>query len=154
MAVEQWIDEIAKLWEFSDGKGATVKSFRAYERGNFPETIGPFPCALTYTTEDVSDYSVGGPNIDLWNGITEFHLVADIGKHHYPYIMLFFKRIRDAVAGHIQLSGLVENFLLRKDVPSIQGPVVLQYGQEAPHLGLIVNWEAKENVTGDFVVAA
>jgi hypothetical protein len=31
--------------------------------------------------------------------------------------------------------------------------VVLQYGSEDPHLGLLVYWEAKEDVSGDYTVA-
>jgi len=50
MAVENWIDEIAKLFEISDGRKGTVKSYRAYEKADFPEAITVYPCAITYTT--------------------------------------------------------------------------------------------------------
>lgn len=153
MAVEGWIDTIAKLWEVSDGKAGSLRSYKVYERAEWPEAIAA-PCVLTYTTEVVMRYSLGGPCVELWNGVSEFHLTQDIGKHNYPAIMLFFARIRDAAASSMQLGGAVSHFALRTDTPSIQGPVRLQYGAEPEHLGLIVNWEVKENTTGDFSPAA
>lgn len=153
MACEAWIDAIAKLWQVSDGKGSTLRSYRVYERAEFPEALQP-PCVLTYVSEVRMSYSLGGPCIELWNGVSEFHLTPDIGKHHYPAIMLFYARIRNAAAGSMKLGGLVDVFLLRDDEPSIRGPVVMQYGEEAPHLGLVVNWMVKSNVTGAFTPAA
>ena len=153
MAVEAWIDAVAKLWEVSDGKGGTLRSYRVYEKAEFPESISP-PCVISYTTEAFMDYSLGGPCIEVWNGVSEFHLTTGVGKQNFPFIMLFFARIRNAAAGSMKLGGPVDHFLLRTDVPSIQGPVRLQYGEEAEHLGLIVNWTVKENTTGDFTPAA
>jgi len=58
-----------------------------------------------------------------------------------------------AIAGLAALAAAW--FLLRSgDGPSIVGPVTLQYGTEAPHLGLVVYWTVKEDVSGDFTVAA
>ncbi len=146
MAVEDWIDRIAKRFEISDGRGGTVRSFRAYEKAEFPESIPAVPCALTYTTEVRPHYSLGA-SYDLWKGTTEFHLTGDVSKKHFPYIMLFFARIIAAAAGDITLDGHVAYFLIDTDGPGVQGPVVLQYGTEAPHLGLVVRWAVKESST-------
>lgn len=154
MAVESWIDAIAKLWRISDGKGGTLRSFAVYERAEFPEALPQAPCVLTYTLDARMDYSLGGPCIDLWTGVSEFHLTTDIAKHNYPAIMLFFARIKHAAAASMKLGGLVDHFLLRTDEPSIRGPVVMKYGEEAEHLGLIVNWTVKENTTGAFTPGA
>lgn len=154
MAVENWIDEICKLWEIDDGRGGTVRSYRVFERQEFPAAITQVPCAITYTTEVTSQYSLGGPLIDMWQGQTEFHLTLDIDKSYYPELMRFFAKIRNAAAGSMTLSSKVDHFLLRVDEgPSIQGPITLQYGSEEPHLGIIVYWEVKENVSGDYTPA-
>lgn len=154
MAVTDWIDKIAKDFEISDGKGGTVVSYRAYDKNNFPESLTVFPCAISYVTGSRNQYSLGGPCIDFYNGVTELHLTSTTSKALIPYVMGFFARIRNAVAGDITLDSTVDHWLLRLDMDSIQGPAVLQYGQEEPHYGLIVNWEVKESVTGDFTVAA
>jgi hypothetical protein len=158
MAVEQWIDAIAKLWDaVSDGRGGNVTSYRAYERDNFPEALADFPCAITYVTEVENIYSTGGPLIDLWRGVTEFHLFPGVDKRDLPQLMRYFARIRNAASGSITLGGLVSHFLLRvsnSGGPSIVGPVVLQYGSEQPHHGLLVYWEVKETVSGDYTPAA
>lgn len=154
MSVVDWIDKLAALWEVDDGQGGTVKSFRVYEKSEFPEALPPSTiCALTFTTGVSNEYSVGGPLIDHWTGITEFHFPWGVDKSHFPAIMLFFARLRNAAAGDIQLGGTVHNFVLRRTAtggPSIEGPVVLQWGSEEPHHALVVHWTVKEDVTGDY----
>ncbi len=154
MSVESWIDNICKLWEIDNGRGGTVRSYRVYEKNEFPESITEYPCALTYTLGVQSAYSLAGPNLDMWHGVTEFHLFPGVDKRNFPAIMLFFARIRNAAASDIQLGGTVNYFLLdgERD-PNIQGPVTLQYGSEEPHLGIIVYWVVKEAVTGMTVSA-
>ena len=150
MAVESWIDALVARWAtVSDNRGGHVHAYRVYDKADWPDAIGHYPSALTYTTEDRSYYSLGGPGIDQYRGITEFHLFPNVNKGNYPELMLYFARIRNAAAGAITLGGLVAHFLLRTDLPSIQGPVTLQYGGEDPHHGLIVNWEVKESVNDD-----
>jgi hypothetical protein len=148
MAVEQWIDALCKRWgTVSDGKGALVRSYLVYERREFPEALdGSVPSAITFTTECRPIYSQA-QSLDLWNGITEFHLAPNISRAHYPDIMRYFARIRDAAAGTISLNSLVSEFVIRTDIPGLVGPVRLRYGEEAEHLGIVVNWKVKEIVT-------
>lgn len=153
MAVEQWIDEICKLaGEVPDGRGRRVLSYSVFGKTNFPEGLTKFPCAITYTTQVVSEYSLGGPCIDLWQGVTEFHLSEGSAKSEYPQVMRYFAQIRAAFAAHMTLGGKVAYCKLRDDEPSLQGPVVLQYGTEQPHHGIIARWVVKENVTGSFTI--
>jgi hypothetical protein len=154
MAVTDWIDRIAIIFEIADGKGGTLTSYRPYDKGEFPEAINDFPCAIHYITDVRNQYSLGGPCIDYYNGVSEFHLVASTAKSLLPYCMTFLTRIRDAAAANMNLGGRCDHFLLRMDEPSQQGPVALQYGDENPHWGIVVRWEVKENVTGDFVPGA
>lgn len=155
MAVENWIDEIAKLaGEVPNGKGGKVKSYRVFAKADFPEGLTVFPCAITYTTQVITSYSQGGPCIDLWKGVTEFHLSEGTAKSEYPAVMRFFAHIRAAFAQHMTLGGKVAYCKLAEDEPSLQGPVVLQYGAEQPHHGIIARWVVKENVTGTFTIGA
>jgi len=156
VAVENWIDEIVDVWKaIEDPKGGNLRAFYVFKKGEFPEAISDFPCVLTYTADVRNEYSSGGPLIDTWRGVSEFHLVPDVGKQHYPYIMRWFALIRNAAAGSMQLNSKVAHFLLsQEDSPSIEGPVKLIFGSEAEHLGLIVHWTVKENVSGDYSPAA
>lgn len=153
MAVESWIDALAKVWEFTDGKKGTVLSYRVFERDEFPESLPDLnttKVALSYITDVTLTYSAGGPCIDLYQGTTEFHLTADLKKSNLAYLLRFIARIRNAAAGNIKLGGAVDHF----QVKAITGPMALQYGDEALHHGFVVEWEVKENVSGDFTVSA
>jgi hypothetical protein len=156
VAIIDWIDEVTRVWEINDGKGGLVKSYRLYESKEFPEALAgvKFPCALTYVVSAENQYSLGGPCIDTYEGVTEFHLAPNVSKANLPYILPFFARIRDAAAAHMNLGGLVAWWMLKSGggEPSIS-LVTLQYGDESPHLGLMVRWTCKENVSGDFTPA-
>lgn len=154
MSMENWLDKIAKLMAVDDGRKGTVRSYAAFEKDEFPEAITEWPCAISYVVTYRAEYSAGGPLIDLYTGVTEFHLCPNVAKSNIPYILRFFARIRNAAAGSMTLGGAVDSFLLRKDTESIQGPVRLTYGSEDPHHGLIVNWFVKDVVNGEFTPAA
>jgi len=148
MGIETWIDLIVDRWRtIEDPRGGNLRAYYVFKQEEFPEAITEYPCALTYVTDLSGDYSAGGSR-EHWNGTTEFHLVSDVGKHHYPYIMRWFALIRNAVLGSVSLGGSVSHFMPQVEGgPFIQGPVVLQYGSDAPHLGLVANWIVKEQVT-------
>lgn len=152
MAVDLWIDEIVALaGTISDGQ-KKVRAYSVFNKAEFPESITVYPCAITYTSELRSSYSLSGPCIDLWYGITEFHLAPNVAKTNYPYIMRFFARIKAAFASKMTLNGKVAYFQLRNDVVGLQGPVTLQYGSEDQHLGIVAQWMVKEDTSGDFTV--
>ena len=51
MAVTDWIDKIAKVWsKIEDGKGSSMRSYRSFEKAEFPDALSQFPCVLTYVT--------------------------------------------------------------------------------------------------------
>lgn len=154
VAVEQWIDEIARFCgEIEGHDGKPVRSYRVFEKREFPESLTVFPCVTHYVEGVGAVYSTGGVCTDIWNGISEFHLTSNVDKSNLPDVLRYFARIRNAFAGHMRLNGKVAYCLLRPGEENIQGPVALKYGTENPHHGLIVKWVVKENVTGDFVVA-
>jgi hypothetical protein len=147
VAVENWIDALCAIWEISDGKGGQVRSYRAFEKNEFPEAITDVPCALTYTQGVIMEIAASGGK-SFWRGVTEFHLSQGVDKSHFPEYMRYFARIRAALAANMKLGGLVDHLKVNVAVtPSVQGPVVLVYGSEEPHHGIVVYWEVKEDET-------
>jgi hypothetical protein len=154
MAIESWIDEVCKVWATLEFRKKTfVKSYPVFSKDGFPEDLSEFPCALTYVQEANMNYSLGGPCRDIYIGQTELHLVGNTQKKHYADILRFYKRIRDAAAASLTLNGKVKLFALAP-TRSIQGPVTMQWGSEAEHLGLIVRWTVKEDSSGQFTIGS
>ena len=154
MAIDSWIDEITRMWGTLVWDGKQVRSYAVVEKNEFPETLSEFPSVITYPQELRPEYSEGGPCADFWTGVSEFHMVSSVQKVHIPKIVTFIPKIRTLAAAHMKLSGKVNIFQLDKDErPGIQGPVNLKYGEEAEHLGLLVNWRVKDDVTGQFPVS-
>ena len=147
MAVIDWIDTLCAIWEISDGLGGQVRSYRVFEKNEFPEAITDVPVALTFTKGVRMEISASGGK-SFWSGVTEFHLTHGIDKSRFPDIMRYFARIRAAMAANMKLGGLVDHLQVNIAVtPSVQGPVVMQYGKEDPHHGIVVYWEVKEDET-------
>lgn len=144
MAIENWIDALARVWEISDGKGGTVKSYQIATKSEFPESLSTFPCALSYPTGLHPEYSAGMGSTDIWRGKTEFHLFPDTKKSNLGKVLSYFERIKAAAASNFSLGGLVSHFIIQQAGDGIQGPLTLQYGDEAEHHGLVVYWEVKE----------
>lgn len=145
--VEVWIDTLAKVWEISDGKSGTVKSYRVFERDEFPEDV-PLDKATALSFIDNADiqYSQGGPCTVIWHGSTEFNLAPNLSRKHIPRILRYFKRIVVAAAANMKLSGKVSYFALEPQNSISLEP--LQYGQQARHLGLVVRWTVKQVIAG------
>ncbi len=154
MAVQDWIDDIVDVFGSVSGHaGKNVRAYQVYRKAEFPDAIAEFPCVLTFTDSMRPDYSAGGPLIDAWIGLSEFHLFPDLSRKHYPEVMLYFGRIRSAMAAHVTLGGKVAHFMPRVDAPfPLRGPVKLQYGAEDEHLGIVVQWQVKEIVNGAYTV--
>jgi hypothetical protein len=142
MAIQNWIDEIAKQFEMDDGAGGQVKSYRQHE---FPESLAHFPCAITYVRswQPVAGLGVANPMKALYRGVTELHIVGNAAKQNVTRCHRYYGLIRNAVTAHLQLGGLVDDFRFAYDREAIQGPVELKYGNEDGHWGLLINWEVK-----------
>lgn len=144
--IEDWIDEVAKtagLVEAANGK--RVVSYPLFGKTLFPESLSVFPCALTFIENLTSDYDLSGAGRNIWDGITEFHLTADLNRKRIPEVLLYYRRIRDAFAGNMTLNGKVAYCMLRGGSDSsIAGPVELSFGNEKTHFGLVAYWRVKE----------
>jgi hypothetical protein len=145
MSIESWIDEVArKAAQVENGLGGHVRAYALFEKDEFPEHLTVYPSAITYTDDVVMQCPDGGPNVDTWRGVTEFHLVAGTAKNHYPFILRFFTRIRAVFAVDRDLGGRVQYCKLSVEGPSIEGPVVFDPGSDNANLGLIAHWTVRE----------
>lgn len=157
--ISTWIDNLAKIWEFSDGTFNTVRSHRLIERADFPSSIEAseldrLPIALTIPQTFRPEYSAGGPLIGFWTGMTEFHVAPDIDKGRMPSLMKWYGLILNAATSHMKLSNSVELFLLADAENAIDGPTPLQYGAEPWHWGFVVQWQVKERLEGQITISA
>ncbi len=158
--IENWVDELCKIWEtINVGVNGTVKAPRLVERAEFPASIDPStletsPVALTIPGSMAPEYSSGGPLIGFWTGVTEFHVCTNLDHSKLPSLLLWYGKIFRAAASHVKLNGTVELFLINNDDRGIVGPVALQYGDEDPHWGFLVNWRVKEHLEGEITVSA
>lgn len=145
--VEVWIDKLTRVWEIDDRKGGLVKSYRVFEKDEFPEDV-PLDraTALTFVDDVDIQYSQGGPTTVFWHGTTEFNLAPDLSRRHMPRILRFFKPITVAAAANFKLGGSVSYFVL--DTPKSISMATLRYGNAAPHLGLEVTWTVKQVIAG------
>lgn len=143
--IEEWIDNLTDLWGgVSDGKTGKVRAYSLFKRNEFPDALElGQPSALTFFEELTPEYSAGGPNLGFYNGVTDFHLTPDTNRRRLPYVFGFVGRIWRAAASQMQLGGKVEHFVVTKI-----SLAVLQYGQEAQHFGLQVEWTVKESISG------
>lgn len=148
MAIESWIDELARVWgTIRSARRGNVRSYAVFEREEFPEAITTFPAAISYVTG--VRFAGGGdssPHILHWAGQTEFYLAEGTSKQGVPETMRYFERILRAALLARTLNGKVAEFALIKaaEGEAITGPAILNYGGEQLHLGLVVHWRVKE----------
>lgn len=148
--IEKWIDALVDVagGVETGTKSRKMRAYYLFKKTEFPEALTEFPCALVYPERLDTQYSDGAPCIEIWTGKVEFHLTPDTQKGAYPDVMRYFARIRNAFAAHRTLGGRVSYCVLDSPL-SIEGPVVLQYGTENPHMGLIAHWVVKHDVTNE-----
>lgn len=145
--IENWIDELAKTWEFAGPGFETVRSYRLIERAEFPSSIDPVsldthPIALTIPATVQPMYSKGRKHL-TWEGVTEFHVAPDLDKGRLPSLLHWYGLILRAAAGNVQLSDQA-SFVIVDRRDGISGPMPLKYGDESPHWGFIVQWMVEE----------
>lgn len=148
--ITSWIDRLAAVWAFDCGNMQSVRSYKLLEKAEFPSVIDPardFPLALTIPSGVKPEYSLGGPLLGYWNGITEFHVAPSTDKSLMPSLLKWYGLIIAAAAGSMTLGGAVEYFVIADQEDAVSGPIALQYGAEAEHWGFLVRWTVKERIT-------
>lgn len=149
--IETWIDAMCVVWEdITDERFGNVTSYKLIAESNFPDSIDPVdldlhPIALTVPANMEAEYSMSGPLLGFYTGVTEFHVCPDMNRSRIPALLPWYGKIIRAAAGNMTLGGLVEHFVI--DADGVTGPQALQYGNEAPHWGFVVQWKVKERIT-------
>jgi hypothetical protein len=151
--VELWIDALNAVWAFEFGRGQIVRAPKCSTKDDFPESLPDLsdkgPIALSWPVSLVPHYGASGssiPTILIWKGETELHLTADVKKTNLAFILPFFGRIINAAKTNFTLGGLVAHFILiEEDNLALS---ILQHGNEAPHHGIVIHWEVKQNLSG------
>lgn len=154
MAIENWIDAVvAVAGNVASHKGGKVRAYRVAMKGEIPEALSVFPCAVVYPTRALSlQYSMGGPCIEVWEVRGEFYLFPDNKKSNLPELVRYFARIRDATLASLTLGGIVEHFSFGEEPMSL---VEMTYEVDsAPRHGIAVNWVVKSSVSGEVTIGA
>lgn len=158
--MESWIDAVQDVWATIQAPGfKQVRAPYLVKRRELPESIDPAqiataPIALTHPgIETKFEYSMGGPHLAFYNGLTYFHVHPSLEDAAVPDLIVWRGLIVRAAAAHMQLGGLVELFLLDDADDQILGPVPLAFGSEEPHWGYVVKWFVKERIEGQLTVA-
>jgi hypothetical protein len=149
--IEKWIDTLNAVWALDTGRNQVVRTPSCISKNDFPEALTDLsiPVALSWPLVLSAKYGAGSssfPTILIVHGETEIHLTPDVKKTNLAFILPFFGRILNAAKTNITLSGLVEYFVL--DEENAMELVVMQYGSEAPHHGIVIHWTVKQNLSG------
>lgn len=148
--VEIWLDALNAVFGVDTGRGSKVATPKVTVSNAYPESLPSLPVALSWPVSLEPTYGApdsSAPTILIWQGETEMHLTPDVKKSNLPYVYRFFGRILAAAKANITLGGLVEYFIIPKGANSME-PAILQYGGEAPHIGIIIRWTVKQNLSG------
>jgi hypothetical protein len=150
--IEKWIDVLNNIWAFEYGRGPVVRTPSCVAKNDFPEALTDLsagPVALSWPLTVSPKYGAASssiPTILIWHGETELHLTPDIKKTNLAFILPMFGRILAAAKANLTLGGLVEYFIL--DEENGMELDTLQYGNEAPHHGIVIHWTVKQNLSG------
>ena len=152
-SVDNWIEALAQIWVFADGRGGTLRSFGMVDA---PESVTPTmaPCAISYPLGCRPQYSTGGPTILHWRGRTEFHLTEDVKVGNVPYVVSFFRRILTAAMANMTLGGTCDLFLLPEDEEAVQFVTYKRADGADESQGIAVYWLVDQTVSGLYTVSA
>ena len=153
--IDDWIDNLCDVFRIDvPGFKSTQVPYLVKEQ-KFPATINPaedFPIALVIPDGlNTMNYGVGSPKHGIWSGVTQIHVAPDLSMAWMPQLTLWYGRIWKAVSENQNpyLNGKVELFWVEPNDDSISGPLSLQYHDEVPHWGFLVQWKVKEPVGAD-----
>lgn len=148
---DTWLDALADIWSgVTDGGRTNVKSYRMAE---IPDAITVFPSAISYITSvDLGDYGTAHTNVDIYHGLTEFHLFETVALSNLYLAELYIKRIETVAKAHMSLNGLVHWFILEpQDSISL---VEFEFDNSPSQRGLLVKWAVKEDTSQSIPVSA
>lgn len=152
-----FLDEIQRVWATIDVRGIQLRAPLIYEKAEWPDTLSGLSDSSPIVLSRVDSYSplyARAISADVFRGVSEFHVSAGKDKKKIPELMHWYKRIRDAAAANVLLSGKVDFFNIEGlgDSPAIEGPLEVQYADEPPHWAFLVRWFARIDVSSAVTV--
>lgn len=144
MGIESWMPVLADKMRTLNG----ISQVHTYE--NLPGTLSAFPALIILPTSGTPDYSAGGPCIFLYDVQLTLYVAGSVLPGAYSQAIPFIQRMRNKLAAHVTLDGMVSHCL--PATPFFEGPGQLDYG-DAKHIGIIFRVEVKEIETGITVSA-
>jgi len=155
MAFEDFSPTVKTNMEKAFSAAVTANIFDAappvYDFDSWPGSIMG-TCALIGTKDGTQDYGMAEPAIahhglKIWLYFPSSYTLAQAMG---PAVKMI-KLVRNQFAGDIQLGGNAEHIL--PDAPFYEGPGFLEYAGKG-HVGIIFNYDVKENETGNFTIGA
>lgn len=149
--IESWIDEVVKVaGSVASHKGGKVRAYLVAGKAEFPETLNVFPSVLVYPL-GVQMMLSASMSKEIWDGVMDFYLFPDVKKSNIPTIVRYYSRIRDAIASHLTLGGIVDHFIFAPD--GGMEFAILQYAEDTPpRHGIQVRWQVKSDVSSEVSV--
>ena len=127
---------------------------QAHQYDDLPATIDVCPSMIILPIGGDQEYSVGGPNVAYHVVNMTLYVAVQVLPEAYAVAVPFIERVRNALAGDIQLGGNCAHCLpVTAPAPFYEGPGSITYGNKE-HLGIIFHIIIKENESGDYPVAA
>lgn len=155
-AAHTWIDKIAAVFNIEDGKGGRVRSYKQADLKELPDAItsDQVPCVVHHIRDCQPLYSLGGPTILFWEGVSQFHLFEDIKAANWSEALPYFPRILAAAMGNVKLNGTVDTFMIPEQPRAIWFVTFRRIDGSDDHDGIQVTWTVKQTVTGSYTVSA
>lgn len=146
MAITDWMPTLkAKLAEITE-------LVQVHTMDELPGALAVFPTAIITVTGGRFEYSGGGPCLDFHEVQITVYLASQVLPEAFGTALPIIEKVRNKLAGNIRLGSLVDH-ILPDEAQTYQGPGAVRYG-DADLLGIIFRYTLKENVTGDFTIAA
>ena len=123
-----------------------LKQVHTFE--NLPGALSVFPCMIIMPVSGDTDYSAGGPCVDLTDVQLTVFTSSQVLPEAYARAIPFIKRVKEKLAANVTLDGTVSHCM--PGSPFYTGPGQLTYGGlENKFIGIIFRVRVKEidNVT-------
>lgn len=147
MAIEDWMPTLkAKIAEISG-------IVQVHDYTDLPGSLQAFPTAIILTESGEILYSGPGPKIEYHDIQITIYTAGQILPEGLSQAVPFITRVRDKLAGNVQLNGKVNYIDTRPEEKWYEGPGQVDYAGKN-HTGIIFRYRVKEDVTGDFTVSA
>lgn len=148
MAIKDWMPILRERIGELDGLDGGVRDYT-----DIPSKFMEFPVALILPRSGEIEYSVG-LSVEFTNVMIIIVTAATVLPESFSLAVPFIARIRDKIAGNLQLDNTVENIMpIARPAVWYEGPGVIEFGG-MNLTGITFFYTVKEDVSGDFTVKA